>query len=42
LSSFVSDILTRAKQELQEKEASYLSEASKLATDELSLALTNL
>ena len=42
LSTFTSDILIKSKEVLQGKEISYLSEASKLATDELSLALTNL
>jgi len=41
LSTFTSDILTKSKEVLQGKESLYLSEASKLATDELNLALAN-
>jgi len=41
LSTFTSDILTKSKEVLQGKESLYLSEASKLATDELKLALAN-
>jgi len=41
LSTFTSDILTKSKELLKGKESLYLSEASKLATDELNLALAN-
>jgi len=41
LSTFTSDILTKSKEVLQGKESLYLSEGSKLATDELNLALAN-
>jgi len=41
LSTFTSDILTKSKELLQGKESLYLSEASKLALDELNLALAN-
>jgi len=41
LSTFTSDILTKSKEVLKGKESLYLSEASKLATDELNLALAN-